>query len=497
MSVTEFNNQYNQILSQIRTVLPYKCPPVRKLTTCIAGINAIEKLMQVDDPQPPIENWHTAKRIVCYNTLKKTLVAIQKHVSIKSLIPKIKTNIQSINDQIEKLTQFIASNIRLPFKIGPEREEYYTKIKNCVKLRDATRVHYVEKEFFHLLGNHLPLEGIDIKLYEGSTDLQSLISWKSIIKQYIAEDNSNDPEALALLSLIKKAIPITLKSTYIMNFVEQENVEEAEMEYFTDLSRCKKTAFIAHGRTALNQKYELSIGSVIPQIVIINEIAWDIIDAINALKEKEEHLFLFGTSLHAVAVKIQCMRHADNPEERTYDFKVYNTGNCAATYHITDQVKHKAYPLIFKGVSRASLSYKFVSFLIRISKDGTNMHVFYRLLDKYLVTCDKSVKVKDRGPMYDLQRQVGICAYQCVEAVNHSGFSDEAKKKRFKEFTSRTAISKLEKAVQIVAMSQQQPKIVGEKRKRESIADQPPTKRLKSDRSLLQLAQAYQASHMN
>src|SRR5262249_35421171 len=146
-----------------------------------------QNLIASDTPQTPIENWDIAKRIVCYNNMKNSLVLIKNHPDVKSIKRNINSSIHDLNGQIEELKEFALSNIRLPFKIGPDRDNYYSKVKQGLKLIDTAKLHYVEREFFHLMSHHLPLTDIDTKLYESSTPLQSLKSWKSILKQYISE----------------------------------------------------------------------------------------------------------------------------------------------------------------------------------------------------------------------------------------------------------------------------------------------------------------------
>lgn len=497
MNITDFKARYNQIVNNTKSVLDHSYLPCTKLLRCIEAINALQSLIQADAPQPPIKDWHAAKRIICYHEIKKNLMSIQTNNAIKSMKIQIDVNILSINRQIEKIKQFIASNIRLPFKVGPSRETYYTNIKRGLKLSDTKRVHIAEREYFHLLGDNLSLTGIDKEHYEGASEIQSLKSWKSVLKQFIEEGNSQDQEAAALLALINKAIPIALKTSFVVKFPKDDKEEEVEMNYFTALSKCKKTTFETNSQSALYQQFELLPGYQIPQVVIINEIAWDIMESINQLKDKEDALFILGTHEHAVAVKIQCTGHAEDPGKRIYDYKIYNTGHKVATYHLVIQSLDKAYPLTFEGVSRAGMPYAFISNLIKISKDSTNIHEFYSLHDEYLIKKGQGTKVMDKGLMYDKQKQAGVCTYKCVEAVIHEGLADEGKIQRFEELKSRKAIAKFEKTVQIVAKHQLKSKMsktTDKKRKSKSLSGQPPGKRLKSNQSLLELGQAYQAS---
>lgn len=489
MNITLFNKNHEFVLSKANLALLCK-NTLMKNELFLESLNVLEDLLKNDKVNSMTEIWPISEKIVRYHEIRNIYAKIRNQNPDSLLNTWANKNILELNKQIDALKKIAEANIKLPFKIGQDRENFSNKVKLALKLVNKTKVHYVEKEFFHLLSHHLPnLYPVQKTPYEGSYKVCSLRSWKAILKDHIKAGNS-DEQSLAILSQIKKSIPIALKITFAKRFFTKKNEMALEIEYFKNLSKYMQPNSTPEDLELFLQKYELSKANKIPLFVIINEIVWDILLSINELKENEENLFLLGTRSHCVAVQIYCKQSASAAGEGKYVYKIINTGCGAAAHHeFFNKSEGKMYPVIFEDVTKTGFTYSFIAKLIKLSILSDNIDDFYALHDDYLVAQAKGIKVKNKGPAYDRQKD-NTCTYRCVEEVIHSKMSEEKFKQLIKS-KIRVSTTKFSQAIKIIEKHQNVRLKINKKRKVDSIAYQPLAKRLRLDQSLLSCAQKY------
>lgn len=491
MNITAFNREFHCIIDKLNLVLNTKTV-LSKTEFFIEGLNLFQEIIKKDDIKLPIESWHIARRIFCYTEIKRMFNKIVTQNPNLLLSSSANDKINTLTNLIESLKDFVKNNTRLPFFVGKSREDYFYDVKQGLKLKDRANVYFLEKEFFHLVSAHLKkIEDVDTYLYQGSHELHGLISWKSLLKQYIQKVNKVDKEALLALSIINKAIPFALKTTFARLRSSAADQTKLEMRYFEDFALCKPQD--PRSIAAFLRKYEFKEKNHIPKSTIINEITWDIINSINKLNDNNEELFLLGLRDHCIAVQILCKKRASSSAEGNYEYKIINTGD-GVSHHIYYKSENKALPLIFENVPKKAFTYIFIESLLKSTIDSVNIDDFYALHDEHLIQKSKAVKFKDKGTAYDLQ-QYGTCVYKCIEEFIHSKLKVD-NFKRLIDFKIKTASDKFEQSIKLYEKKQKntsnQLKRSRSKRKADSLLDLPPAKRIKSDRSLLQSAKQCQ-----
>lgn len=484
MNINLFNNQFKETFKCTNLILNSSTSKQYK-----KSLDLLNKITSADIIAAPIDDWHIAQRIVCYTQLKQVYKDIKHRYAQTNLGTQVDTPINLLENKITELKEFIKTNSRLPFRAGLIRDQYLKKVKQRLQLQDKIKVHYVESEFFNFMSDYFTEVSKPITLcYQGAYNLQGLLSWKEVLKKHIAEKSSSDAELDSSLSLIKRAIPLNVKLSFALEWLNKPSTPEQEISYFHDLASGLGTKLESTTKAGFFRKYKLSKQSIIPSFVIINEIVWDILSSINEMKVKEENILLLGTSVHCVVVQLICRERASSTNEGKYDYQIINTGEGVYVYHVSDG--KKAYPVVYEDLPKKSITYSFIEKLLTICLKSDNIDEFYDLHKQHLPEDKKNQR---KAPMYNLQIQE-TCVYKSIEETLHCKL-DEAKFHELENTKIKIATNKLEQAIKIIKKNKNvlEDRIKNsKKRKSDALAYLPPTKRLKYDHELLNKAKKYQ-----
>ncbi len=412
--------------------------------------------------QPKGAAWHTAYRIVHFKNTQVKLEKIRQQIFEKSevqdkFIEKVQLVVlPALKDRVKKLKTLIEAQGRLPFNEGSVRAQYFEDIQQQLQLKNINQIFQVEKEYFHLLGNHLDgnkLKQVDIASRNGSLEIYSLISWEQVLNLFIqAGDASEKQIGSTLLSIIKEAMPFALKINFALNLQQikdRTNAEAQETAYFEDYLESHRRQ--RHPMLTLPQffnKYQLHSFSPIPERVIINEMAWDMLDSVSSLKSGEVRMFPLGTISHSIVVQVTCTQDSSISTPKLYEYKIFNTGHGVEFYHELDEKEECSLPLIYKNLPPSAFSYSFFSNILRISLEESSIDAFYQLHDRVLVQEAGGTKTLLSGAWYPNQKH-DICAYASIEAWIDSYLS-EKQIKHFEIIKAKMSTDKQEKVVKIL-----------------------------------------------
>jgi hypothetical protein len=418
------------------------------------------------------EDWYLAHSIVRIRRLHKKISKIYQIIFKLRCPPYFTKKIQyqilpSLERKIDEMNRSIGSTRRLPFAIDGVRDEFLKTVKDRLELSNTYDTKDAEKEYFHFLGNSLDRQEvrkkIDVRSYEGMYEIYSFISWSKAISIFIRE--GNEAEAFIgkiLLETLQKGMSIALKSTYAykllqtrLNDVAQEN---SYYKDFVEFNKEQESTFqnsVSHAVNFFNndffEKYTLKRNSAfIPRRVIMNEIAWDIIEAIRKMHQHESRIFALGSHTHRIIIEITCMElpSYSHPHGK-YKYEIFNTGNGVDQFHRLKTVdgKEKVHPIIFHDIPSEAFFYDFIFKLVQFSLQKSTIEEFYQLHDEVLVKQFKARKDLESGKLH-LVQYFGICSYLSVEAWLDS-YLTEDQIKHLELIKAKFSTNKLQKVIRV------------------------------------------------
>ncbi len=423
------------------------------------------------------EPWHTARRIVDFNDIQSRLEQIRDRIFKISDIPyfvkKIKDIQPLLKERIKELKKGIGQKGRLPFSIGPSRDNFYSEVQSNLHLKNLKKVSTVQKEFFHLMANYFDKDietNIDIATLSGSEEIYSFESWKSIIQEFLERSTMQvDKEiGLKILHSLEKAIPLSLKENYLVSLLKKNFQNDYfEIEYYKDLIQLNQDHVLTE--ESFSNKYILDAFLKVPLNVAINEIIWDIHDTIHRLNPGESHPLTFGTKTHCIVVEITCHEKANDTSAGNYTFTIINTGGGVRSHHQLDLSRDYAYPLSYVNIPESAFSYSFFWKLKDISFNSSKIDEFYQFNDMYFTDDVKAGKMIDQNPIYQLQK-FGTCTYSSIEAWIESKMSLD-QKELLRNIKVEVSLSKHSQLIQTLTDQSKESvewKVVERKRKREN-----------------------------
>jgi hypothetical protein len=470
MNIIKFSYNFREIKRTIEItdgVLDQDIFPQSAKKKFNQSLENIIKLLNQDASYQDLTNgWHIAHRIVQFQKLHAKIKNIRAklsqfpaHFYLNKKIPK--TVLWPLNKRVVELTQYLESMGRLPFDKGSVRDQFYQKVEKRLKIEDPQKTKYAEKEFFHFLGNSLTtrqLDEIDTKSYIGNLEIYSLVSWQKVICEFIEQGDS--VEKLIgenLLTILQQATPIALKISYAGKLPQiiKEN-SFSKNDYFKDFERlCQSQDLLPslsndYENDFMN-KYTLndSKGNI-PKNVLINEIAWDILESIDQMKQFDVRIFTLGTNDHSVIVQVRCLKAPTLQYNGKYVYTIFNTGTGTKEFHLIKEEGGEtiARPLMFFNLGRKSFSYFFIAELVRLSLQESTVDEFYRLHDRVLVDRAGGKKMLDKGSWYQTQKW-GTCTYSAVEAWINS-YLNAQQRNHLKFIKVKMSIRQQQKIVQIL-----------------------------------------------
>jgi hypothetical protein len=473
IDLTHFHLEYdrtlpNQVRIQFNEALDH-------LLQLITDDNEYKKLVE------PV--WHIAHRIVEFHRLYSRIETVRRNILRHSSKPFFVNKIRywvlpPLDDRIQQMRVFIGSMDRLPFVVGGDRGAFHEEVKGELQVRDVKQLDYVEREYFHLVGQHLDaekLQKINCEAYSGSMEIYSLESWKAIINRFISEGDNHDKRVgVLLLSMIERAIPLALKTSfafYLPQVTDGSPNEQEEITYFSDLVEANRQNTPGSSSRFLN-KYRLAKDCSLPAAILINEMAWDILATIFNLQEGESALFLLGIRTHVIAVQVMREKMNNQARTKTYNYKIFNTGTAVSIYHELTWNEEYARPLIYHHIPEHLFSYDFAAGLLHMFCYEKNVEAFYKFHARIFLKEVQVRKDMTSGSLYRLQ-DFGICSYWALETWIESFLTSEQSKKL--ELIKLCVSTK--KQEQVVKMLQLESRQTAEKRvgnrKEEEVSNRP------------------------
>lgn len=451
--------------------------------------------------------WHTARRIVRLKALYSKIEGIRKKIIecgrpfyfTKTIKDRV---LPSLANRIKNLKKGIGKKGRLPFSQGSDRTRFHIEVQQSLQMKNITKIIEVQREYFHLMGNYFDksIESeIDVDEYDGNLEVYSLESWDKIIKLFIEKGTPVEKEiGNKIVDAIQKALLLAVKTSFAYNLPQfkKPTDEQQELTYFNDLMDLEETLVSGEVRkitqTQFLEKYELAKTCSLPKDIIMNEMAWDMVNSITSLQKGELRLFALGTCTHSIAVQVTCINPADSSSPGNYEYCIFNTGSGVNTHHELDAKRESAYPLTYHQLPLAAFSYKFCLDLLNLTVEGQRVDQFYNIHD-VVFTQYGGIKVKNAGALYILQK-FGTCSYSAIEAWIDSFLT--LSQKKFLEFIKvQLSTSKQEGVVKILEAQQEDNRKKVEPTKKRRIiftnSNHKRTKKLKENKILLQRGQNY------
>lgn len=467
------------------------------------GLQHLRTFLSKDAQTPPSPGqlWFTAHRIVSLDRLYTKIESISDKILKKSTIPffsgKIRNRIlPSLSQRIEEIKQSLFHNQKLPFSKGINRNKFYQGIQRNLQLQNSTGISYVETEYVHLVGNHLTdeeIKPIDIACYEGSFEIYSLSSWMHVLSLFKAKGNiSEQIVCMKLIDRLKNAKSLFLKTTYapkVFHNAPVQNQKELEKAYIAEIEKAydpkaSQTA-LSVAKYELLCKYNLDKPISIPKSVLYNEIIWEILESIDKLNEGNSTIFALGVKDHCIMIELLCHKKGILGEKENYEYKIFNTGYGAVTYHTLNEEKTRAYPLTFQKLPKGAFNYAFFSELAQLAVSGEDIHQFYQHHESFLVDNAGGKKMTAHGKLYPIQK-LGTCCYTAMEAWIRSYFTDP-QIHHLESVKIQMSTEKQEKVIKMLS-SDNMDGVASKKRKAaEDSPNAPPTKKFKDSQLLYEL----------
>ncbi|WP_068469473.1 hypothetical protein [Candidatus Protochlamydia phocaeensis] len=382
-----------------------------------------DQLIHLEDTRKPLLSiTQSADRLVKLINLKKKINLISKHIhqvnasqksvkqppcSVLNLETGKKVSV-SLNACINELTQQMKVGARLPCNADKAWEAFYQKKVRDLRL-DSSTITTVQKDLFHLMANQFvrkDLQEVDVEAYEGSLELQSAISYLSLLEALRSKIESERLAAFnATYEALKKAEKFAIKTSFAHQVLKKE--EKIPLTYLKELVGFDKDSFYS--------TYPLLSPFSVPFQVLVNDMCWDMIEIIDQMKEGDKRIFNLGTGTHNIVIQIELLPSQQSTDCR-YCYTIFNTGNGIKKYHRIQRVNREIFvhPYIIKEVRREKLSYSFIESLILCALDKrSSIDHFYSLHKKFLFEEGKEPDLKS-GPLYKAQR-FDTCAYSCLE----------------------------------------------------------------------------------
>lgn len=452
--------------------------------------------------------WHAMHRFVKLKKLHQKIDLMRsKIINVCPKKPyfarKIKSQVLPLIDaKLNELRLKITSQERLPFDAGLKREEFHKNVKEILLLQNTEDQSRVAKEYFHFLAdrvNQKKLKTINLDDYSGNLEIYSLESWMQILSDFIKEGNSSDKiKGEKILSIMAKSLNFTVKSSYAYDsdytYVKDE---QNELNYFENLMKSsfpkeKLASLPDEKREEFLKKFQLETENSVPRMILINEIAWDLVDAVKQLQTGESLLLPVGTSKHSIVVQLSCIKASLDSEEGNYQYKIFNTGTGVYMHHQSDSSLKFAYPLIFEDLKGRVFSNSFFAEIVRMSLEETDVSHFYALHEKHLEKEGNGIKHKNKGSLYFIQKNE-ICSYASVCAWINS-FLTKKQQKKLELIKTKIAIRKQTEVVKSLTVKVQEfEQRTKEKEKKDTSSVPPsfPRNKLKENKLLLHLGKNY------
>jgi hypothetical protein len=384
-----------------------------------------------------------ANRIYKYQKLYIKIKDLQTHsavLNVSCILPKILI----LNDIVEKykeLTRFIEKHTRLPYQDG-NRKYLYRKA-----FQDSLPTLLRKKEFFHFLGNYFDpkyfVDTMKFEKYETNYDFCTQSSWQRIINLFQSSGNPiQKKECTRLLSMFNKSLKFAFKILYInkqqQQIFDSENIID-NANYFKLYSKFTRNK---NSKKQFDRKYTLS-NNAIPKSVLLNNLAWDILDDIKELNSGDSMILPLGSVDHTIIVQITCKNVND------YEYIIFNTGTGHSLHKVKSNV-YEAYPVTYINLNRSHFTYSFFSNLLSLAFENKNIVQFYQLHQSNFTIANKRL---EEGKPYPLQNYK-ICTSTAIEAflINFLNEDDYKKLEKVKiTFTLRKqqeVVDKLKREVE-------------------------------------------------
>lgn len=409
----------------------------RKNFNC--ALKNLARLMQQDlsvrDQHAP--QWHIAYRIVRLNRMSSKIENVLNHIhqldGPKYFSQKISRDVlPSLWQRIDDLKVQVLLNQRFPFFGARAWIGFLQEIDRQINVVEIAHMIAIEKEFFHLLGNHLNedlLRQIDLSQFSGNWEIRAFVSWKSILNLAIKREKNPDHKKLFtfLLSVINQATIFAAKQSYFCfcvipgmiknGLLQGNNKENTYYEDVVSINSHEETLLHSSqkmSQKSFDQKYDISTCQI-PFEVIENDLIWDMCEIISRMKKGDVRIFALGILGHRILIQITCEEDQTFATPSLFRYEIFNTG-IGFLYHSTIETDRPllSRPLTFHHLPGKYLDHFFCSKLVNMTLLESDIHCFYEFHISYLFQFLRVPIDVSYGKWYALQKY-GTCTYASVE----------------------------------------------------------------------------------
>lgn len=360
--------------------------------------------------------------------------------------------IQKLDRKIKSLREKALSQGRLPVYSEGYLKDCKRAFQNQLNLTivNPFSLESVDKESFHVLASrYRRIDGVKANTLEGRNFSRALMTTISLVNKTLKRGQCKQALLKALQQALKFATKMDTLKTKVNNHLNEEEVSF----YFEKLSKIESVlAKIEKNKKSRYREGEitrellssscvtesqedhlksfLSVANMrnspIPNELSLHDIAWDAVQAIEALQNGEFIFIPLGTIDHAVLAQVEC--HVINGL-RTYTYLLFNTGY-GVNHHTREGGRENLYirPLKIEGIRQEGFSYTFWNEMFSCNLE-TDINPLYRLQHKHLIRLGKGKK-RDAldEPRYQAQK-FGTCTYGAPEMAILPHLNPEEKAK--------------------------------------------------------------------
>jgi hypothetical protein len=478
--ITEFSNQIRQLTEEIRVLSgnqdKLKTASYFDHVSIRTNILLLKVLDYIENDNNFLLNSNYfsnffVKRWQHFKSLSKEVLALVIRVSrVAKLTCEEKEMygqvLSLLSQKVDDLTQKIWTQGRLPIHYGNWCEEMKQVITNQMELRPANskNLKAVDSYTFHLLASsETHFEGIETKELEGHNCSRALLNLIHLLQRDLQKEYSFVKQRLieklqgALTMALKienaKISPSGIEDSNYIKGVEGVEPILAFLEERQGLAWDEQGLIIQESQMATlapqNQKlleeFLRHASNDAPREVILHDLCWDILRAIEQLSDGDYLFIPLGTPSHFVLARLEVIA-VDG--EKIYTWILYNTGEGLKAHHLFQIINQQLFvnPLKIGGIRKQDLCYSFWQELFTCELNETAMKSFYCIQKRYLIDQGHGYLIKSSQDFLYPVPDFGICTYSAAEMAVFNQLSSQ----EIKKFEKNKALFAIKKQSRVV-----------------------------------------------
>lgn len=346
--------------------------------------------------------------------------------------------LENLNEKVEGLANKVWMQGRLPIHYNDKMEQLKKEIREeiCLKVINPSTLLSIDTDTFHMLAtNFNNFDKIKISELSGMGVCRSFINLINLL-QKTPDNDENLQNKERLIEKFQEALTIALKL-----FIADCSSDIDASDYFHKLKSVEpvlallentrhltwqeiKTIQFLHLKEGLEPILQKIIDNFtsyldvknyqLPREIVLHDLIWDMIEAIEQLTENDYLLIPVGTEVHLVMAELEVSLKQG---VKFYSWITYNAGDGCTDYHTTRKMNNRLFvnPLKIEGIREQGLCYSFWKELFLCTIKEKKIDFFYAILNTYLIDIGKGLITNSMEKTVYRVQNFGICTFSASE----------------------------------------------------------------------------------